>query len=109
MHELAVTRSIIATVIEHVGPSQVARVVIEIGALTGVAPHAVRFCFDVCAEETTLAGAELKIVEVPGRVRCRDCGGVKVLEGPIARCPCGSLHVDFLSGRELMIREVEVF
>jgi hydrogenase nickel incorporation protein HypA/HybF len=109
MHELTITRSIIAAVLEHVGPSQVSRVVIEIGVLTGLAPHAVRFCFDVCGKDTSLAGAELEIIEVEGRVRCADCGGEGAFEGPIARCRCGSLNVDFLSGRELKIREVEVF
>jgi hydrogenase nickel incorporation protein HypA/HybF len=109
MHELAITQSVIAAVIEHVGSSRVSRVVIEIGALTGVAPHAVRFCFDVCAKETSLADAELEIVEVPGRMRCMDCGGEGALDSPMARCACGSFNVTLLSGRALMIREVEVF
>ena len=108
MHELAITQGIIAAVTENIGPSKVTRVVIEVGALTSVAPHAVRFCFDVCAKDTNLAGAELEIIEVAGRARCRDCGNERVLEGPIAWCPCGSLNFDLLSGHELKIREVEV-
>ncbi|HTF33674.1 MAG TPA: hydrogenase maturation nickel metallochaperone HypA [Myxococcota bacterium] len=108
MHELAITQSIIAAVTEHVGKSKVTRVVIEVGALTTVAPHAVRFCFDVCAKDTNLAGAELEIVEIAGRARCMDCGDERALESPIALCPCGSLNFDLLSGHELKIREVEV-
>src|SRR5208337_3744926 len=108
MHELAITQSIIAAVTEHIGDLKVTRVVIEVGALTSIAPHAVQFCFDVCAKGTNLAGAELEIVEVAGRARCRGCGNESAFEGPIPWCPCGSLNFDLVSGHELKIREVEV-
>ena len=108
MHELAITQRIITTVTEHIGPSKVTRIVIEVGLLTGIAPHAIRFCFDVCAKDTALEGAELEIIEVAGRARCQDCGDERVLDGPMAQCSCGSLNFDLLSGHELKIREAEV-
>ncbi len=108
MHELALTRSIIAAITEHVGKARVTRIVLEVGVLTSVSPHAVRFCFDVCAKDTNLSDAELEIVEVPGRARCRDCGEERALETPIPGCPCGSPNFDLLSGHELKIREAEV-
>ncbi len=107
MHELAITQNIIAAITAHVGELRVTRVVLELGALTTVSPHAVRFCFDVCAKDTNLSGAELEILEVPARARCRECGQERALEIPI-RCPCGSPDFDLLSGHELKIREVEV-
>jgi hypothetical protein len=45
---------------------RIARVTLEIGELAGVNVDALRFCFDVCATETVLAGAQLDIVRVPG-------------------------------------------
>jgi len=108
MHELAITENIIAQVTEHVGASKVTRVIVEVGALTSVAPHALRFSFDVSVQGTPLADAELEIIEVEGRARCRDCGNEATLESPIAVCACGSVNCDLVRGHELKIREVEV-
>jgi len=108
MHELAIAQGIITEVTKHIGALKVTRVVVEVGAFTTVAPHALRFAFDVCTKETQLAGAALEVVEVAGRARCRDCGNEATLESPIAFCPCRSLDFELLSGHELKIREVEV-
>jgi hydrogenase nickel incorporation protein HypA/HybF len=73
-----------------------------------VLPDAVRFCFDLCCEGTPLAGAALEIVEPEGRVRCRTCGAETALDQPFGRCGCGSCDLDWLSGMDLRIREMEV-
>src|SRR5262249_39320975 len=90
------------------GMGHVTRVVMEIGKLSAVLPDAVRFCFDLCSEGTVVAGAELEIVELPGRARCRECGGEMTLEQPFGRCDCGSTDLEWLSGEELRIKEFEV-
>jgi hydrogenase nickel incorporation protein HypA/HybF len=66
VHELAVTQAIVEAVLERAGEARVLRVVVEIGKLSAVLPDAVRFCFDVCTEDTAAAGAVLEIVELPG-------------------------------------------
>jgi hydrogenase nickel incorporation protein HypA/HybF len=108
MHELAITESVVSGVSDHVGDARVVRVVLEIGRLSGVVPEAVRFCFPVCAEGTTLEGAVLDIVEIPGRGLCRACGAEAELEDPIPLCHCGSADLELLAGQELRVREVEV-
>jgi len=108
MHELAITESVVAGVSERVGDSKVTRVVLEIGKLSAIVPDAIRFCFDICAEGTALEGASLEIIEIQGRAECRDCGTDILLHDVIALCPCGSANLDFVSGQELRIREVEV-
>ena len=108
MHELAITESIVAGVCERLGDQRVTRVVLEIGKLSGVVPDAVRFCFDLCAEGTTLAGAQLDIVEPSGRACCRTCGEEADVDDPLALCECGSADLDVRGGQELRIREVEV-
>lgn len=108
MHELAITESIVAAVAEHVGDVRVMRVQVIIGKLSGVVPDAVRFCFDVCTEGTSLAGARLDVVEAEGRAQCRECGAEVTLHDIIALCACGSANLDVLSGQELKITEVEV-
>jgi hydrogenase nickel incorporation protein HypA/HybF len=108
MHELAITESVVAAVRDHVGPAHVIRVQLQIGKLSGVVPESVRFCFDVCTQGTTLAGATLDIVETPGRAQCRDCQAAVEVDDPIALCGCGSANLQFLAGQELRITEVEV-
>ena len=108
MHEVGITLEIVAIAARHAGQARVKRVVVEIGRLTAVLPDAVRFCFEECAEGTPVAGAELDIVEVPGRARCRACGAEQMLERPFGICGCGKTDFDWLSGEELRVRSVEV-
>jgi hydrogenase nickel incorporation protein HypA/HybF len=111
MHELAITQEIVAAVLqraEEAGGRRVSRVVIAIGRLTAVLPAAVRFCFDLCTEDTLLAGAALVIEEPPGTARCRRCDACVVVEDLLGRCGCGGDDLDWLSGHELQIREMEM-
>jgi hydrogenase nickel incorporation protein HypA/HybF len=108
VHELAITQSVIESVTDRIGEAKVIRILIEIGKLSGVVPDAVRFCFDIAADGTSLDGAALEIAEIPGRAVCRECGAEIEIDGPIALCPCGSANLQFTGGTELRIMEVEV-
>jgi hydrogenase nickel incorporation protein HypA/HybF len=108
MHELALAQDIVAAVCERAQGARIRRVVLEIGKLAVVLPDAIRFCFDVCSEATEAEGATLEIIEVPGIGRCRGCGGAVMLERPFGRCACGSSDLEWVSGEELRIREMEV-
>jgi hydrogenase nickel incorporation protein HypA/HybF len=109
MHELGITRNIVAIVSEHAGSARVKRVAVEIGKLSAVMPDAIRFCFEVCARGTPLEGAELEIREIAGRGRCRACGETFDLALPFGRCGCGSAQVQCIAGEEMNIKEMEVF
>jgi hydrogenase nickel incorporation protein HypA/HybF len=108
MHELAITESLVEAISDRFGSVRILRVQLEIGKLSGVMPDALRFCFDLSTEGTPLANARLEIVETPGRARCVTCGIEATFDDPIALCACGSANLEFLSGRELKIREVEM-
>ena len=108
MHELAITQEIVSILTERAGDRRVRKVVVEIGKLSVVLPDAVRFCFDLCTEGTPAEGALLEILEPAGRARCRACGGSLTLDRPFGRCDCGSTDLDWLSGEELRIKEMEV-
>jgi hydrogenase nickel incorporation protein HypA/HybF len=108
MHELGITQEIVAIAAARAGDARVTRVVVEIGRGTAVLPDAVRFCFDVCAEGTSVEGAALDIVEIPARVRCRSCGGEQELFELWYTCPCGAGVLEWLSGEELRVRTVEM-
>lgn len=108
MHELGITQEVVAIAADRAGGRRVVRVVLEVGKLSGVLPDAVRFCFDPCAEGTAVEGAVLEIVETPGLARCRACGGDVPLERPFGRCGCGNTDLEWLTGDELRVRELEL-
>ena len=108
MHELSLTESLIDAVLDRTGDRQVTLVNLRIGALSGVLPEAMRFCFEVASAGTALAGHRLNIDEPRGLGRCRNCKRDFVLEDLILLCPCGSADVEVLGGRELMVTSVEV-
>jgi hydrogenase nickel incorporation protein HypA/HybF len=108
MHELGITQEIVAIAAERAGSAKVRRVVVEIGRLTAVLPDAVRFCFEICAEGTPVAGAALEIIETAGRGRCRACHTEQALNRPFGLCPCGHTDFEWLAGEELRVRSVEV-
>lgn len=108
MHELGITRNVVAICSERAAGNRVLRVTLEIGTLSAVMPDALRFCFDVCAKGTPLEGALLDVVEIPGRARCEDCGGEVAMASLSGQCACGSRRLRLFAGEELKIREMEV-
>ncbi len=66
MHELGLTRNIIAIVSEHAKGKPVKRVQLAIGPLAGVEQRALEFCFQTIAQGTELEKAQLEFVAGPG-------------------------------------------
>ena len=83
------------------------RVRVEIGQLAAVLPDALRFCFEICAQGTAVEGAELEILETPGRAVCEGCGGTVALSSPFGRCGCGGI-LRIVAGDELRVKDMEI-
>ena len=108
MHELSITRNIVAIVSDCAQGRRVRRVSLEVGKLSGVMSDAIAFCFDVVAQGTVLEGASLDIREVEARARCAVCGMEFGMPTLYAACACGSRRLDRLQGEELKITTVEL-
>lgn len=93
---------------ERANGATIRRIVVEVGKLSTILPDAMRFCFDLCSEDTPAAGARLEIVETPGRGRCRKCLAEIMMESPLVWCRCGSTDVEWLSGEQLTLKEMEM-
>lgn len=107
MHELGITRNIVAIVSEHARGKSVKRITLEIGKLSAVMPDAIRFCYQICCQGTELEGSTLRILEIPGRANCNDCHAEVFLDDLFTACPCGSRNLNRLAGEELNIKEME--
>lgn len=108
MHELSITQTIINAVVDAAQGAAVRRITLEIGELSAILPDSIQFCFEACIPNTPLAGAELDILTVPGRGRCRNCGHEMLLEVPYGICDqCDSLAIDIIAGQGLVILSME--
>jgi hydrogenase nickel incorporation protein HypA/HybF len=108
MHELGISRNIVAIVGEAAKGRRVRRVTLEIGKLSGVMRDAIEFSFALVAHGTPAAGALLDIREIEGRARCAECGAEFTLPDFLAACVCGSRRLVFLAGEELNIKSVDL-
>lgn len=108
MHELGITRNIVAIASEAAKGRRVLRVTLEVGKLSGVMTEAIKFCFETVAQGTAIDGARLEIREIDGRARCRMCGSVFATPTLYTACACGSRSSERLSGEELKIKSIEL-
>lgn len=108
MHELGITRNIVAIVGDAANGRRVRRVTLDIGKLSGVMADAIAFCFDAVAPGTALEGATLEIRQIEGRARCNACGSEFATEALFTPCACGSRRLTRLQGEELKIKSMEL-
>ena len=114
MHELSIAHSLVEIASEHAavaGADKVAAITLRIGALSCVHESALRFSFELVAQDTPLEGAELKIKSVPVSVYCQQCEREVILPGiQRFRCPvCDTPSADVREGRELDLESIEFF
>jgi hydrogenase nickel incorporation protein HypA/HybF len=112
MHEMALCQGMLG-IIEEQRVAQdfnrVRRVILEVGALGHVDPHALRFAFDVSVRGTSAEDAALDIIEVPGQAWCMDCCARIAVAHRGEGCPdCGGHTLIMEQGEELRLKELEV-
>jgi len=112
LHELGITQSIVdiaERTAREQGASRVISVTVEIGALSGVIPASVEFCFSACNKGPLLEQSQLLIETIPGKGRCPDCRRELEIDPFTFACPaCGAFGLERLQGEELRIKELEV-
>lgn len=112
MHELSIAQSIVEIVLQHLPKEEdltVKSVRLTLGAMAGVVPDSLEFCFGAITEGTPLQGAVLKIENVPLTAHCNACGHDGEIEPTLFACPsCGATSLVILSGREMQLRDIEV-
>jgi hydrogenase nickel incorporation protein HypA/HybF len=108
MHELSITQNIVEICERAASGRNVLSVTLEIGALSGVMPEAVEFCFAACAAGTPLEGASLVIERTGGVGRCGGCGTEAEVRSWFDPCPgCGAYGLEIVRGEELRVKELE--
>ena len=116
MHELSIAQGLVEVACEALArcepaPARVGRLRVRIGALAGVVPDALEFCYGLSVEGTPLAGSRLEIESQPVVVFCPRCLENRILDGGDFRfrCPvCDTSTPDLVKGRELELISMEL-
>lgn len=112
MHEMGIAIQIMR-IVENSLPSgetlRVKTIRLRLGKLTAIIPASLNFCMEVVSRGTPLEGARLAFTEVPVKLECRDCGRPSEIAEPPFLCrECGSLNVEVIAGREMIVEAIEV-
>ena len=112
MHELSICAALlgqVASTVQSHGARRVTRIVLRLGALSGVEPALLQAAYAQAGIGTPAENAELVIVDVPIRIRCRDCAVESDAAVNRLRCPaCGGAETTLISGDEMMLETVDI-
>ena len=112
MHELSITEHILDYSIKEARRQKASRILVIrllLGPFSGLVPDCIQMYLDLLAEGTIAEGARIEAETLPLRVRCRDCGTKSEITRRRIACPsCGSLRLQILSGKEFLIKSLEV-
>jgi hydrogenase nickel incorporation protein HypA/HybF len=107
MHELSLAGGILRMIEATASREHFLRV--EVGALAGVEPQALRFALSAIMPGTCLAGGEIMIDETPGLARCLDCDASVEIASHLDSCSrCGSYALQATGGTDLRIVDLLV-
>jgi hydrogenase nickel incorporation protein HypA/HybF len=113
LHELSVALGLLEGIEEAAARDGVERVLsvhVRVGAMSGIAPDALRFSWELATAGTVAADSVLRIEDVPLAVRCERCGEDREprAAGGLV-CPvCGTVCPTIVRGRELQLVAMEV-
>jgi hydrogenase nickel incorporation protein HypA/HybF len=112
MHELAVTESVLSIATRHATQANAVRVTavhLVIGQLSSIVDESVQFYWDMIAEGTICAGAQLHFQRKPATLKCLECDRTYTLSGELTDCPnCHSARIKVISGEEFYLESIEV-
>ena len=111
MHELGVISAMVKTIegiVKEQGLTQVHKLVLEVGELSGIVPGYMEASYPAAVYKTFMENCVLELETIPGIVRCKACGREFNATARDFHCPdCGSQDMEILSGNDVMIREIE--
>ncbi len=112
MHELSIARGIADIVCGLVEPrdrKRIRSINVDVGAMSGVVPDSLSFCFEAVALETDLPPKSLAIRRIPFRCYCRTCRREFEGDHGIVLCTgCGGGETEIRTGRELRVVTIDL-
>lgn len=112
MHEMSLCEGILQvleTEAQKQNFTEVKRVILDVGVLSGVEIPALEFSFDAVMRGSLAENAKLEINEIEAQAWCMQCAEVVNIKQRYDACPqCGGYQLQVSSGDEMRIKELEV-
>ena len=112
MHELSLVANLFEIIERHAQDQKakaVTRVRVKLGRMSGVVPELFETAFDAYKKGTWADQAELEIVVVPVKSRCRSCRRIFRPDPDAFKCPhCGSDRWKLLEGTDIVLESLEI-
>ncbi|MGB6327305.1 MAG: hydrogenase maturation nickel metallochaperone HypA [Halarcobacter sp.] len=112
MHEYSIVQSLLESCEEHAkqnNSTNVTKVIIKIGVLSGVEPDLLQTAFDTFKEKTVCDKAEFIINRQKVIITCLSCNQESTLEKNEFLCPnCQSKEVKVIDGEDMYLMSLEM-
>ncbi len=112
MHEVSIAANIIKIAEEELKKNNgkvINKLHLQVGKLSGVVVESLRFALEVSGDNSVLMKSEIQIDEIPAHVKCRSCQHEFEADDFYVVCPkCQDIQLDFLGGKELLIKSIVI-
>jgi len=112
MHEFSIMEAALETAVQKTraaGATQIHRLKLRVGKLSGVVPEALRFAFEALKGQSLAAAAVLEIEEVPAICWCAGCAAEFEAKDLNYGCPrCHEPGGDLRHGKEMELASLEI-
>ncbi len=111
MHEMTIAVNIVDIALQTARAADAQKintVTVEVGALSGVEPEALEFCFSEACRGTAAQNAKLELILIPAKAHCSHCGNTFETNHFLNLCPQCGQEVIASGGQELKVKTINV-
>ena len=110
MHEMSIAVNIIKiaeeTLAKNLGKT-IEKIHLEVGQLSGIVTESLEFALNVSKKDGILKNAQIVISELPGKLKCLNCGHDFVSDEFFTCSPkCNLYKLEVLSGKDLFVKSI---
>ena len=112
MHEYSIVQSLLDLCDENAkknSATNIQKVVVKIGALSGIEPHLLETAFETFKEHTICHNAKFIMNLQPLKIKCNSCNRENELDKYQYSCPnCKSNDVEVIDGEDMYLMQLEM-
>jgi len=111
MHEMSIAMNIVDIAVQTAKANKAKKInsiSVEVGALSGVVPEALEFCFEAATQNTMAQGSQLEIIFLKAEAHCQKCGTKFETDQFLNICPSCGEQVFASGGRKLQVKAINV-
>jgi hydrogenase nickel insertion protein HypA len=110
MHEYSIVQALLKQcedIAKQNSATQIEKIVLKIGVLSGVEIHLLKVAFETFCEDTIANGAKLDIIEEKIKIRCNECNHESQIDDNVFVChECNSANIEVIEGEDMYLMQV---